>query len=660
VFRRILIANRGEIAVRIAATCHRMGIVAIAVYSEADRTAMHVRVADEAYSIGPAPAAQSYLNIDAVIDAARRAGAEALHPGYGFLSENPALAVACRSAGIDFIGPDPAAMRALGSKIAARQLAMQLGIPTVPGYDGDDQSDERLAAEAARIGLPLLIKAAAGGGGRGMRPVFDYGDLLEALAAARREAQAAFGDATLFLERLIESPRHVEIQVLGDQQGAVVHLGERECSIQRRYQKVIEEAPSPAVTQALRESMGHDAVRLAEAAGYSNAGTVEFILAPNGNHYFLEVNTRLQVEHPVTEAITGLDLVEWQIRVAAGEPLPITQCDITLRGHAIECRLYAEDATAGFLPSTGYLSDFDIPDLPGLRLDAGVAAGDEVGIHYDPLLAKLIATGTTRDEAVERLAQALVGTRVRGVTTNLSFLQRILAQPDFRHGLLSTDFIHGHALDEPVATSPPVAAILLAILHLVSPARTTPADPWHDRSHWRIATARPIELIAGEQQHTLRATQVDTDAWHVDLDGTTYHLAAATFRPPSGYSALLGTTVVAGDVTGGDGEITVKQHTQTWTLRLTPPPRIDTVHHYQGETGETTQLTAPMPGTIRKVYVQAGDRVEERQRLLVLEAMKMEHLLEAPYGATVQAVHHLAGDTVRAGEPLIALDATTD
>ncbi len=658
-FRRILIANRGEIAVRIAATCRRMGIIAAAVYSDADRTALHVRTADEAYPIGPAPATQSYLNIPAIIEAARRARAEALHPGYGFLSENPALAEACRSAGIAFIGPDPAAMRALGSKISARHLAMQLGIPTVPGYDGDDQSDARLAAEAERIGLPLLIKAAAGGGGRGMRPVLDNGDLPEALAAARREALAAFGDATLFLERLVASPRHVEIQVVADHHGSVLHLGERECSIQRRYQKVIEEAPSPAVTPALREAMGGDAVRLARSAGYSNAGTVEFILAPDGSYYFLEVNTRLQVEHPVTEAITGVDLVELQIRVAAQEQLPFTQGDISLDGHAVECRLYAEDPAAGFLPSTGHLSCFDIPVLPGLRIDAGVAAGDDVGIHYDPLLAKLIAAGTTREEAVARLRQGLAGTTVRGVTTNLTFLQRILAQPDFQQGRLSTDFIRGHALDQPTTGSPPAAVLLLTTLHIVSPARPPATDPWHDRSHWRNATARPIQLIAPDKLHTIRATRMGTNAWQIELDGTTYHLTAAAHRPPSHFSALLNTNVIAGDVTERDGAITVVHGQETWTLGLAPPPSIDATHHH-GKSAGSTQLSAPMPGTILKVYVQAGDHVEERQRLLVLEAMKMEHLVEAPYEATVQAVHHAAGDTVTAGQPLIALEAAPD
>src|SRR5919199_1216664 len=429
---------------RVAATCQAMGIVAAAVYSDADAQALHVRVADEAYPIGPAPAAQSYLNIEAIMEAAERAGADALHPGYGFLAENPALAEACREAGVTFIGPGPEAMRLLGNKIAAKRLAEQVGVPTVPGYLGGEQEDDVLLARAQEISVPLLIKAAAGGGGRGMREVRDLADLPDALAAARREARAAFGDGTLLLERLIESARHVEVQVIGDAHGTVLHLGERDCSVQRRHQKIVEEAPSPAVSAALRAEMGMAAVRVACAAGYTNAGTVEFLLAPDGSYYFLEMNARLQVEHPVTELVTGLDLVALQLRVAAGERLPFSQEDVTLRGHAVECRVYAEDPATGFLPSTGRLIVFDPPCGPGVRVDAGVAAGDEVSVHYDPLLAKLVTAGETRLQALDRAHWALRRFPVLGVTTNVAFLQRIVAHRAFRAGDLSTDFVARH------------------------------------------------------------------------------------------------------------------------------------------------------------------------------------------------------------------------
>src|SRR5205085_11629568 len=444
VFHKVLIANRAEIAVRVAATCQAMGILAAADYSDADAQARHVRMADEAYPIGPAPAAQSYLKIEAIMEAAERAGADALHPGYGFLAENPALAEACREAGVTFIGPGPEAMRLLGNKIAAKRLAKQAGVSIVPGYLGGEQEDDALLARAQEIGAPLLIKAAAGGGGRGMRDVRDLADLPDALAAARREARAAFGDGTLLLERLIESPRHVEVQVIGDAHGTVLHLGERECSVQRRHQKIVEEAPSPAVSAALRAEMGMAAVRVAGAAGYTNAGTVEFLLAPDGSYYFLEMNARLQVEHPVTELVTGLDLVALQLRVAAGERLPFGQEDVTLRGHALECRVYAEDPAAGFLPSTGRLMVFDPPRGPAVRVDAGVAAGDEVSVHYDPLLAKLVTAGETRLQALDRALWALERFPVLGVTTNVAFLQRVVAHHAFRAGDLSTDFVERH------------------------------------------------------------------------------------------------------------------------------------------------------------------------------------------------------------------------
>ena len=444
-FSKILIANRGEIAVRIIRACREMGIASVAVHSEADAGAMHVRMADEAALIGPAPASESYLSIVKIIEAARLSGADAVHPGYGFLSENAAFAEAVREAGLVFIGPSPAAMRAIGDKAAARQAMGAAGVPIVPGYHGlpgTSPSDEELCEVAPRIGYPLLVKATAGGGGRGMRVVSDSGALTEALAAARREAIHAFGDGTLFLERYIPRARHVEIQVLGDNHGNLVHLFERECSVQRRHQKIIEESPSPFLDEELRGLMSRTAVKAARAARYTNAGTVEFIVDPvTRSFYFLEMNTRLQVEHPVTELVTGLDLVRWQIRVAAGEPLPFGQEDIRARGHAIECRLYAEDPSRGFLPAGGSLLRFIPPAGPGLRVDAGFAEGDSVGLHYDPLLAKIICLAEDRPAAIARMRQALRRMAVLGVVTNWEFLRRLVDEPDFEEGKVHTTWI---------------------------------------------------------------------------------------------------------------------------------------------------------------------------------------------------------------------------
>ncbi|HEU5315108.1 MAG TPA: acetyl-CoA carboxylase biotin carboxylase subunit [Chloroflexota bacterium] len=468
-FTKVLIANRGEIAVRVAQTCAELGIRTVAIYSDADKDALHVRRCDEAVHIGPPAAPESYLNIDRIVRSARDTGADAVHPGYGFLSEDARFADACRDAGVSFVGPSPEAMRRLGSKRGAKRLARAAGVPVVPGYDGDDTSPERLTREAEGIGFPLLIKASAGGGGKGMRAVSSPADFSDALESARREAMAAFGDDVVLLEKLIERPRHVEIQILADAHGNVTHLGERDCTVQRRHQKVIEESPSPALDAARREEMGHAAVALVRAAGYVNAGTVEFVVAPDGAYYFLEVNTRLQVEHPVTELVTGLDLVAEQLRIAAGEPLSVRQQDVRLRGHAIECRVYAEDAAQGYLPSTGTLTRFAPPLGAGIRNDAGVRAGSEVTPYYDAMLAKLIVHAPTRDAAIGRALFALRRYAVGGVTTNLPLLTAIVDSPEFRSGDVSTRFLderlkqllehapEPHVIDEPPpATVPPI------------------------------------------------------------------------------------------------------------------------------------------------------------------------------------------------------------
>ncbi|HET9927691.1 MAG TPA: biotin carboxylase N-terminal domain-containing protein, partial [Rubrobacter sp.] len=458
-FESLLVANRGEIAVRIIRACRELGIKSIAVYSEADEYAMHRRLADESYPLGPAPAPESYLNVGRLVEAIERSGATAVHPGYGFLSESAEFARAVGSAGATWVGPSPEAMDAVGFKVRAKELARRAGVPTIPGYDGEDQSEEQLAEEADLIGYPVLVKASAGGGGRGMRSVTRQGDFVEAVRGARREAEAAFGDGSVFLEKLVEDPRHVEVQVIGDQQGNVLHLFERECSIQRRHQKVVEEAPSPALDQELREEICAAAVRLAQCAGYRNAGTVEFLL-DNEGFYFLEMNARLQVEHPVTELVTGLDLVHLQLAVAAGKPLPLDQDEVTLRGSAIEVRIYAEDE--GGMPSGGLLESFSTPEGAGIRNDAGFETGDEIPLNYDAMLAKLIVSASDRPAAVRRLRRALDDYEILGPSSNLPLLRRIVDHPAFEKGETTTRFLEEYRLTEPPPTEPfPREALIL-------------------------------------------------------------------------------------------------------------------------------------------------------------------------------------------------------
>jgi acetyl-CoA carboxylase biotin carboxylase subunit len=493
-FRRVLIANRGEIAIRIARACREEQIESVAVFSQVDRHAPHVRAADRAVFIGPAPPAQSYLSIPAIIEAARATACDAVHPGYGFLSENAEFARECVEAGLVFVGPPAAVIAQMGSKIAARQLMISAGVPVVPGVTPEDQSDEGIAADADRVGFPVLVKASAGGGGKGMRTIRDRDSARSLIAAARREAIAAFGDGTLYVERLIERPRHVEVQIFGDTHGHLVHLFERECSIQRRHQKVMEESPSPALSPALRTEMGAAAVRAARAAGYVNAGTIEFLLegeADRARFYFLEMNTRLQVEHPVTEAIAGVDLVRAQFAVAAGGALPWTQESLTTRGHAIECRVYAEDPADGFLPQAGPLVVYREPSGPGIRVDSGVVEGDTVPVHYDPLLAKVTAWAETRDAAVARAASALRAFPVLGIKTNVPFLVRLLDHPEIRAGRLHTGFIEAHGAELLTTPEPPPEA-LAAAAALARPAQRTESgavcasipDPWNSIRGW--------------------------------------------------------------------------------------------------------------------------------------------------------------------------------
>lgn len=672
-FKKILIANRGEIAVRIMATCREMGIRTVAVYSEVDRQARHVREADEAYYLGPAPATQSYLRIDTILDVARRCRAEAIHPGYGFLSENADFAEACKQAGIVFIGPPSSAMHLMGSKIAAKHLAQSVGAPIVPGYSGERQDDGTLIEAARGIGFPLLIKASAGGGGKGMREVTTEQDFLEQLAGARREAQAAFGDATVFLERLIQRPRHVEIQVLADMHGHAIHLCERECSIQRRHQKILEESPSVALTPELRAKMGATAVRITRAAGYVNAGTLEFMLDADQQFYFLEMNTRLQVEHPVTELVTGLDLVRHQLRIAAGEALGFTQEQISQRGHAIEVRIYAEDPAHDFLPSPGTISRFILPTGPGIRIDSGVEQGDDISQYYDPMIAKLIVYAEDRGSAIARLRTALEQCAIFGVTTNIALLHAISRNQAFQEGQTSTSFLRDQALlVQPARHSEaiPHDILLAAALYEVisecdqaasssSGTASTPYNPWQTLGPWRmIGDARTITYRWHDQEYkvslTLRTDAPDT--WDLSIGDKRYEKIAASVQEDGALLITRGTLQQRIHVQVQQATALVASSGQVYQLQRQQPPDIEATAH--GSTGihEQKTLTAPMAGTIVKVQVHAGESVEANQVLAILSAMKMEHSIIAPYEGVIQRIHYQEGDVVPGGAAVIEME----
>ena len=611
-FRKLLIANRGEIAVRIIRTCRELDIKSVAVYSEADADAMHRRLADEAYLI--APASESYLDVERIVLAIEESGAEAVHPGYGFLSESAAFARAVGEAGAVWVGPSPDAMDLVGDKVRAKELARRAGVPTVPGFDGEAEDEERLAEEAEKIGYPVLIKASAGGGGRGMRAVSRAEDFPEAVRGAKREAEAAFGDGAVFLEKLIEDPRHIEVQVIGDAHGNVLHLGERECSIQRRHQKVVEEAPSPALDPALREEICAAAVSLAREAGYRNAGTVEFLL-DGDDFYFLEINARLQVEHPVTELVTGLDLVHLQLAVAAGQKLPLSQADISARGSAIEVRLYAEDEK-GF-PSAGRLLDFAPPEGPGVRNDVGVESGDEVSLDYDPMLAKLIVSAPDRPTAVRRLRSALADYEVSGVATNLSLLRRIAAHPAFAAAETTTNFLAQHRLNEPPAQKPvPREALLLAAAAELARRPTSP-DPF-ESGPWRLLGAARLRYETDSCTHEISAERARGGQLLLRLDGEESLVDVRHTGPPN-LRALIDNSPVSARVFTEDGTIFVSLGNGPYPLKKPAPPGIEDSSSGTISAG----LVAPMPGTVARVLVSVGDEVEEGQLLLVLEAMKM-------------------------------------
>ncbi|WP_079404985.1 ATP-binding protein [Streptomyces sp. 3211] len=671
-FSTVLVANRGEIAVRVIRTLRQLGIRSVAVFSDADADARHVREADTAVRIGPAAAAESYLSVERLLDAARRTGAEAVHPGYGFLAENAAFAQACADAGLAFIGPPASAISLMGDKIRAKETVKAAGVPVVPGSSGSGLTDAELAAAAAEIGMPVLLKPSAGGGGKGMRLVRDEAVLAEEIAAARREARSSFGDDTLLVERWVDRPRHIEIQVLADAHGHVVHLGERECSLQRRHQKVIEEAPSVLLDEKTRAAMGAAAVDAARSCGYVGAGTVEFIV-PGGDpssYYFMEMNTRLQVEHPVTELITGLDLVELQLRVAAGEPLGFDQSEVTLTGHAIEARVCAEDPARGFLPSGGTVLALSEPSGGAVRTDSGLTAGVPVGSTYDPMLSKVIVHGPDRASALRLLRGALADTVILGVQTNAGFLRRLLAHPDVVSGDLDTGLVErdlAELLPEGVPDEVYVAAALLA-QPLTQPRQEGWVDPFDAGSGWRLGgtpawtvhhfrlpgqepvtietriggadSASPAIEARGPGQSPgaparARILTRTPDTVTVELDGVTHRFSHATSPE--------------GTWLGRDGD--------SWHVQAYDP----VVAHLTGAgRGGANSLAAPMPGTVTVVKVAVGDRVEAGQSLLVVEAMKMEHVISAPHAGTVTELDVTPGTTVAMDQILAVVTPDED
>jgi 3-methylcrotonyl-CoA carboxylase alpha subunit len=742
-FKKILVANRGEIAMRIIRAIRKLGASPVAVYSTTDHNALHVQYADEAYCIGPAPAAQSYLNIEAILDAATRAGVEAIHPGYGFLAENATFAQAVRERGLVFIGPPAEVIALMGDKIAAKRLMSENNVPVIPGYMGEDQSVQTMLDRAAEIGYPVVLKAAAGGGGKGMRVVTTAEQLPEALESAQREAMATFGDSTIFLEKLLIAPRHIEVQILADTQGHIIYLGERECSIQRRHQKVIEEAPSPIMiaeercgrTQnmlhpALRAAMGDAAVRAAHAAGYVNAGTVEFLVTSDASStskddvcfYFLEMNTRIQVEHPVTEMVTGIDLVAAQIEIAAGRPLQIAQQDVTLHGHAIECRLYAEDPDNGFLPQSGRLTRFRLPRRTHarspsvLRSEVGVFEGEEITPYYDPLLAKIIAYGADRSAAIHHLRTALAQMVVEGVKTNLDFLKWVLDVPAFQTGETTTAFVEQYWRPGKARRTIPPEIPLGAVAHdLGRPTVTASASrcsvdtraqelqkmqsvyPFLACPGWRVGEQgiRLAYEIAGER-YELRASKVKGDSWRIELDDKQYdevtfdwgdaqtaivHIGPRIhcFRFTPASSSTPWWLLDRFGIQYGEGRakkyyevrrISLLDQFSTRNSRpLSPPsPRASVgarlLSTLEGEWLEmrnrnlapTSRVVAPMPGTIVKLNVREGDYVQSHQALAVMEAMKMEHVLEAPHAGRVASIKYHVGDMVPGGALVIELE----
>ena len=657
-FKKILIANRGEIACRVIRTCKSMGIATVAVYSDADAEALHVREADEAVRIGPPPSAESYLRIDAIVDACRKTGAEAVHPGYGFLSENPAFAAALDKAGIVFIGPPMKAVAAMGDKIESKKLAQKAGVTMVPGHLAEIADADEAVRIARKVGYPVMIKASAGGGGKGMRIAHDDAEARDGFRSARNEAKSAFGDDRVFIEKFIEEPRHIEIQVLGDTHGNVIHLGERECSIQRRHQKVIEEAPSPFLDPKTRAAMGAEAVALAKAVGYASAGTVEFIVDRKRRFYFLEMNTRLQVEHPVTECVTGLDLVEWMIRIAAGERLTIAQKDVKLQGWAVEARVYAEDPTRSFLPSIGRLTRYITPAaLDGVRIDTGVYEGGEISMYYDPMIAKLVGFGKSRDEAIDRAGAALDAYCVRGVNHNIGFLSAIMAHPRFREGRLSTAFIaeefpqgfHGRAPDPMLRNRLMALASVLERRNAEVDAGISGQLPGHEV---QVPDDYVVRLDGGEERATIGRNAVGYTL-SLGRDGMT---VTTDWRP--------GNPVFHGAVDGDEIVAQVERIGARWRI-VHAGCRLDVQVVRAGIAAlaalmpvkrppDTSKfLLSPMPGLLKAIAVKQGQDVKAGEELCVVEAMKMENILRAERDGTIAKLHAAAGDSLAVDQRIL-------
>jgi 3-methylcrotonyl-CoA carboxylase alpha subunit len=669
-FTKILIANRGEIACRVAATARRLGIATVAVYSDADAQAKHVAACDESVRLGPAPAKESYLCADKIIAAALATGAQAIHPGYGFLSENAGFAQACADAGLVFIGPPASAIDAMGSKSAAKALMEKAAVPLVPGYHGERQESDFLRAEADRIGYPVLLKASAGGGGKGMRVVERSEDFEAALASCKREAISSFGDDRVLVEKYLTRPRHIEIQVFADSHGHCVYLFERDCSVQRRHQKVLEEAPAPGMSCGRRAAMGEAAVAAARAVGYVGAGTVEFIANQDGSFYFMEMNTRLQVEHPVTEMITGLDLVEWQLRVASGEPLPLKQEQLRIQGHAIEARIYAENPEKGFLPAIGTLTrmrsapavEFTLA-APGatqpaaVRIDAGVREGDAISPFYDPMIAKLIVWGADRDAALRNMARALAQYQVVGLATNIGFLQRLIAGQAFATADLDTGLIERHRdslFPSPVAPTADTLALATAALLQQEQRHQDSRDPWAQTSGWRLNTRlqRSLNFEDDSGNSEVRIDYAgDGRQWQLQIGGNTHTLALHAANTDSVRISLDGRTLQADVAWEGEG-LHLFDGRRQHSLRLPDP--MAHAGHAEAEGG---RLTAPMPGKIVALLVEQGASVTQGTPLLIMEAMKMEHTIAAPSAGTVEALRYAVGDQVAEGAQLLDFKA---
>lgn len=636
-FKKILIANRGEIACRIIRTCKRMGIKTIAVYSEADATALHVDMADESYLIGPAPARESYLNAQIIIETALEYGAEAVHPGYGFLSENAEFADAVAKAGLVFIGPQAEIIRLMGDKLQAKEIARRAGVSLVPGSEGPVTSCQEVQKFANQFGYPILLKAAAGGGGKGMRILQDEHQIEENLERTSHEAQMSFGDGRIFVEKYLASPRHIEIQILADQKGNIIHLGERDCSLQRRHQKVIEECPSPIMTSVLRDNMVHQAISLAKQVGYTSVGTVEFMVTPDHKSYFLEMNTRLQVEHPITELRTGLDLVEQMIRVAAGESLPFTQDQISFSGHAVEARIYAEDATQNFMPSSGRITRFELPDLnENIRLDTGIEAGSEISVYYDPMIAKLSAWAPTRDEALNRLKHGLAQFIIDGPINNLGFLENLLHQPKVLHGDYTTRFIEHEWQRELTVEQKHLAYAIAGLVHLRC------SSDHHDK--WIVVEGESGTSIQLENGHV----QIAEKKILLELNWQPYE---RRFIVHTGHESLNGQVKVH------DQNITLKLFGIETTVQVVRPKVWELMSHIHppAPTADKFEIKAPMPGILISLPINVGDPVKIGQPLLVIEAMKMENILKSPTNGKVKEIFVKSGDSLMRDQVLVRL-----